>query len=292
MAYDIVDYGATRNTLPRTAAIRYIVVHYTEGSYTGRPAALANCQYFSRAYRAASAGYFIDDEDIYRYCPDDRAAWHCGDGHGRYGITNQNSIGIEVCTDGAFTDAEIDRLAFLVQDLMGRYGVPAERVVRHYDASRKLCPAHYVDEGRWAELHARITGGEVTGGDAGGGPGAIAEDGLWGEETSLLLQQVLGCEYVDGVISRQNARWRSICPGCTGGWQWLDDGYQRGSGAIMAVQGRIGVEADGLIGPATINALIAYEMGHGSGATVCDGRLDRHSKTIRQMQRDLNRGFF
>ena len=123
-------------------------------------------------------------------------------------------------------------------------------------------------------------------------PGAIAEDGLWGEATTLKLQQVLGCPYTDGQISRQNAAWRGICPGCTSGWEWVDGGIDPGSQTISAVQERIGAGVDGFIGPDTINALIAYEMGHGSGATECDGCLDESSLTIKQMQRDLNAGRF
>lgn len=123
-------------------------------------------------------------------------------------------------------------------------------------------------------------------------PDKLEVDGLWGEATTLKLQQVLGCPYTDGQISRQNAAWRGICPGCTSGWEWVDGGIDPGSQTISAVQERIGAGVDGFIGPDTINALIAYEMGHGSGATECDGCLDESSLTIKQMQRDLNNGFF
>ena len=50
--------------------------------------------------------------------------------------------------------------------------------------------------------------------------------------------------------------------------------------------------ADGIIGPATINALIAWGMKHGSGATKLDGRLDWASPTIKTFQRCLNEGTF
>ena len=123
-------------------------------------------------------------------------------------------------------------------------------------------------------------------------PDQLEVDGLWGEATTLKLQQVLGCPYTDGQISRQNAAWRGICPGCTSGWEWVDGGIDPGSQTISAVQERIGAGVDGFIGPDTINALIAYEMGHGSGATECDGCLDESSLTIKQMQRDLNAGRF
>lgn len=150
------------NTSARSwRAIKYIVVHYTGTSASARNA----CIYFNRegASTNASADYFIDkDGGIYKYnIHDGRYTWHCGDGHGAYGITNANSIGIEVVSAGEdFTEAQVESLRKLVAAIMEDYGIPAERVVRHYDASRKHCPAPYVDSAKWQALHARITGGE------------------------------------------------------------------------------------------------------------------------------------
>ena len=46
--------------------------------------------------------------------------------------------------------------------------VPSDRVVRHYDASRKSCPYYYTPSGAggdaaWNALRAQITGGTVSG---------------------------------------------------------------------------------------------------------------------------------
>lgn len=117
-------------------------------------------------------------------------------------------------------------------------------------------------------------------------------DGLWGEATTLKLQNVLGAPYKDGVVSRQKRDWKSICPGCTTGWEWKSSGYKSGSSVIKLVQKKVGVTADGILGPNTINALIKYFKKYGSGATKCDGKLDRNSKTIKAMQRRLNEGKF
>lgn len=166
MSYEIKEYHGEYNIRPRSASdVRYIVVHYTGSGTSAAGAARANCIYFSGGDRQASAHYFIDDENIYEYAdPATKLCWHVGDGHGAYGITNTNSIGIEVCQDGdnPFTEAEIERLRWLVRKLMADFGVPAERVVRHYDASRKLCPYYYTPGGSggnsaWAALHERIT---------------------------------------------------------------------------------------------------------------------------------------
>ena len=165
MSFAIERRHGTYNRQTRTEAVRYIVVHYT-GSGTSAPgSAAANCKYFSGGNRNASAHYFIDDGTICEYAdPAAYATWHCGDGHGRYGITNANSVGIEVCRNGnqPYTEAEIERLAWLVRSLMERFGVPPERVVRHYDASRKACPYWYTPYGSggdsaWRALRDRIT---------------------------------------------------------------------------------------------------------------------------------------
>lgn len=160
MGYQIATYHGSYNIVARRDDIKYIVVHYVGDGNSSPGSARRNCIYFAGGNRNASAHIFIDDANVYEYADPARwACWHVGDGGGRYGITNQNSVGIEVCNNGGpFTDAEIDRLHWLVRLLMGRFGVPASRVVRHYDASRKQCPLYYVQNpDAWARLHATIT---------------------------------------------------------------------------------------------------------------------------------------
>lgn len=164
---EINEYHGDYNIEPRTQNVEYIVCHHVGSGDSSPGSALNNCKYFSRANRDASAHYFIDDSGIWEYAdPSEFYTWHCGDGHGRYGISNANSIGIEVCLDGdiPYTEAEISYLTDLVQYLMQRFDVPAENVVRHYDASRKACPYWYTPYGSggdsaWQSLWERITSG-------------------------------------------------------------------------------------------------------------------------------------
>lgn len=171
--YEINKYHGEYNVRPRSASdVKYIVVHYTGSGTSAVGAARANCIYFSGGDRQASAHYFIDDGSIYEYAdPATKLTWHVGDGKGEFGITNTNAIGIEVCMNGdsPFTESEISRLQWLVCRLMRQFGVPASRVVRHYDASRKLCPYYYTPGGSggdaaWKKLHARITSDTVSDG--------------------------------------------------------------------------------------------------------------------------------
>lgn len=167
MTYQIERHHGSYNISRRSTTVKYIVVHYTGSGTSAAGSALANCEYFAGGNRNASANYFVDDATICEYAdPKMYCTWHVGDGHGKYGISNGNSIGIEVCQNGdkPYTDAETDRLAWLVQKLMADFSVPADRVVRHYDASRKACPYYYTPSGSggnaaWNSLHARITSG-------------------------------------------------------------------------------------------------------------------------------------
>ncbi len=124
----------------RGTPIKYIVIHDTGNTSKGADAN-AHFSFFNSADRQSSAHYFVDDTQILRIIKDKDKSWHCGDGKGRYGITNENSIGIEICINinGDFNIA-FDKAADLTAYLLKKYDLPLENVVRHYDASRKVCP--------------------------------------------------------------------------------------------------------------------------------------------------------
>ncbi len=139
---------SARNNTP----ISYLVIHDTGNTRSGADAD-AHARYFAGGDRKASAHYFVDSKGFVQTVEDKDAAWHCGDGMGRYGITNRNSIGIELCVnrDGDY-DLTFVNAAVLVVKLMKKYKIPLSRVVRHYDASRKLCPKSMSDD-NWAQWH-------------------------------------------------------------------------------------------------------------------------------------------
>lgn len=148
-----VNMGGTINK------IEYIVIHFVGAS--GQ--ALANANYFYNVLRNASAQIFIDPNVTYEVVPENRVAWHVGDGLGKYGITNQNSIGIEGCQDTStgknvwewqFHPNTYEQMLLQTSAWMDKYNVPIERVVRHYDASRKSCPGNWManDWARWKQF--------------------------------------------------------------------------------------------------------------------------------------------
>lgn len=126
---------------------KYIVLHDT-GNF--KDSDEGNAKYFCEGSRNASAHYFVDDDSITQLVEDNDCSWHCGDGKGAYGITNNNSIGIEMCrVNGTVTPTTESNTVELVKVLMAKYNVPVERVVRHYDASRKNCPSSF-SANNWA----------------------------------------------------------------------------------------------------------------------------------------------
>ena len=115
-----------------------------------------NASYFRSVYREASANYFIDENSITEVVAPGYVDWHVGDGAGRYGITNQNSIGIELCpeADGSFKPETIANAVWLGKKLMKDFGILPENNVRHYDASRKNCPQYLNTDGKWTLWYA------------------------------------------------------------------------------------------------------------------------------------------
>ena len=126
--------------------IEYIVIHYV-GATGG---AEANCRYFEKFYRGASAHYFVGHSgELWQCVEDSNIAWHCGALKYKHKhCRNSNSIGVEMCCrKGAnwyFEPATIAATIDLVRDLMKKYNIPASNVLRHYDVSGKRCPEPYV----------------------------------------------------------------------------------------------------------------------------------------------------
>lgn len=159
------NHGGTR----AAADIKYIVVHYTanDGDRDEN-----NARYFQTAGRGASAHYFVDDDSITQSVPDLTIAWSVGGkkwgdcaktGGGRlYKIaTNRNTLNLELCDtkkDGKLmaTEKTLDNAVELIQELMAKYGIPKNRVIRHFDVNGKHCPVYFMQEAAWAAFLARI----------------------------------------------------------------------------------------------------------------------------------------
>lgn len=144
-----VEYQIAHNRTPlRRSAddIQYIVIHDTANREAGADAR-SHYTFFNRADQQSSADFFVDDKEIlqvndyYSYF-----TWHCGDGSGPHRITNENSIGVEICinSDGNYQKAKANAVS-LVRRLMEELHIDADHVVRHFDASGKACPGTMQD---------------------------------------------------------------------------------------------------------------------------------------------------
>jgi N-acetylmuramoyl-L-alanine amidase len=158
---DIIKDITNRNRkIYNNRKISYIVIHYVGAVSSAK----ANAQYFKNTYRGASAHYFVDEKDIYQVVEDKDAAWHCGATYYKHlYCRNSNSIGIEMCCfkkNGKLDVSEnvVNRTIELTRELMKKYNIPVQNVLRHYDVTGKNCPAPFVsDPARWTNFINKLT---------------------------------------------------------------------------------------------------------------------------------------
>lgn len=132
-----IQYNRTK----RTDKIKYIVIHDTGNKGKGANA-ISHFNYFNSADRKSSADFFIDDKQILQVNDyNTYYTWAVGDGKGKNGITNNNSVSIEMCinSDGDYEKALANTI-IATKHLMKVLNIPLERVLRHYDVSGKNCP--------------------------------------------------------------------------------------------------------------------------------------------------------
>ena len=130
----------------------YIVIHETDNWSKGADAK-AHATAMKNGNLAGTVHYYVDSKSIYQTLDHSDGAWAVGDGKGKYGITNRNSINIEICVNPE-TDyyKAVDKAERLAAQLLKQYGWGTDRLKRHYDASRKNCPRRIQAEGRWPEF--------------------------------------------------------------------------------------------------------------------------------------------
>ena len=149
-------------TKGRKQNIKYIVVHYTAND---GDTARNNGKYFSQPNRNASAHYFVDENEIIQSVKDTNTAWHCGAKSYKHPkCRNDNSVGIEMCSEkddkGQYyiNQATQNRTIRLIKVLMGKYNIPIENVLRHYDVTGKICPEPFVrNQVQWLDFKKRLS---------------------------------------------------------------------------------------------------------------------------------------
>lgn len=147
----------------RTQPVRYIVMHYTANN---GDTAQNNCDYYHRVGGLqASAHYFVDEHGVMQSVREVDTAWHCGAwAYWHPECRNANSIGIEMCSrkraDGSYyiKPETVANAAALAKDIMQRYGIDTDHVLRHYDVTGKRCPMPWVDDpAQWTAFKDMLT---------------------------------------------------------------------------------------------------------------------------------------
>lgn len=227
----------------------YVVIHETDNWSKGADAK-AHATAMKNGNLAGTVHYYVDSKSIYQTLDHSDGAWAVGDGQGKYGITNRNSINIEICVNPE-TDyyTAVDKAEQLAAFLLKRYGWSTDHLKRHYDASRKHCPRRILNEGLWPKFvektaaYMKGTSGNTstTKGAYMFTPNAVKAGD---KNTSvLLLQEILRARGFKGKDKKE-----------------LDLDWSAGDNTIYALkqyQKSRGLEADGICGTATWKDLIA-----------------------------------
>ena len=131
----------------------YIVIHNTDNYAKGANAkAHAKAQHDGN-FKGYSTHVYVDDTEAYQALPYNRGAWHVGVNYGGrlFGtVNNRNSVGIEMCVQAGYNyEKAFQNTVQVCKQLMKQLGIPADRVVQHYDVCAKNCPSAIRAKGDW-----------------------------------------------------------------------------------------------------------------------------------------------
>lgn len=247
--------------------IKYIVIHDT-GNFTD--SAAGNASYFGSCDRGASAHCFVDDGAIVQVVEFSNAAWHCGDGHDAYGIGNHNSIGIEMCRKNSIvTDITEANTIELVKYLMNKYGVPVDKVVRHYDASRKNCPSSfaYNNWARWFNFKAKLSGKAVA--------AAPVNNAIVYPTGARYNPYILDVQRIINKMGIASLTEDGKCGALTLAALSKVAVHKGANNALVVwIQKMLNINADGVFGSQTYNAVVNYQKAKG---LIADGIVGKNS---------------
>ena len=137
--------------------IKYLVIHDTGNTSIGADAE-AHYKYLQTATRYGSAHYYVDDKQIIQTIGDSLVAWSIGDTWGYSNNPNRikdafnfNSLNVELCINANIDkDKAYKNVVELTKNLMKKFGFTADMVIRHFDATGKICPGSW-SKNDWAK---------------------------------------------------------------------------------------------------------------------------------------------
>lgn len=282
------NYVSTNNTYSGNNP-QYIVVHNTDNFKAGADAlAHAKAQHAGN-FSGMSAHYYVDDGDTaYQATAHNRGCWHVGKNFGGrlFGtVNNRNSIGVEMCVNAGYNyEKAFQNTVALVKQLMKETGIPASRVLMHYDVCAKNCPSAIRAKGDWDRFKNLISGSSSnnggTGSNSGGTGNAVVTPGTYkvtvdslnirsGPGTNHSIVGAIKDKGTYTIMEIQNKTWGRLKSGA--GWINCSSSYcKKVSSANESANYKIKVTADGL----------NVRSGPGTGYTKVDCITDKGTYTI------------
>lgn len=121
-----------------------IVVHNTANDAPARN----EIAYMIGNNQEVSFHYAVDDKEVVQGIPENRNAWHCGDGANGKG--NREGVAIEICYSKSggdrFIKAEKNAVDLIVS-ILKKYNWGVDKVTKHQDYNGKYCPHRTLDMG-------------------------------------------------------------------------------------------------------------------------------------------------
>ena len=275
-----------RNTYAGQNRPKYIVIHETD-NYADGAGAERHAEAQAAGHLGTSVHYYAGSDGVYQ------AAGHAdgtysigveyGGGHAIKDATNRNTVNIEICVnaDGDYNKARANAIG-LVKHLIKTVGIPADRVIRHYDAKGKYCPRKMMDSPRLWEDFKRQIGHVINEGPAQG----------TGKEKEPWYR--VGTGWEDGICQGQTGAYHNrdfAIKDCRPGQNvYGEDGaviYSVGSAAgqpsgytqaqfVIDVQEATGSSPDGIAGDETLGNTVTVSRGshkHHAVVTPLERRL-------------------
>ena len=141
---NLVPQGKYDIKCPYSMTPSRIVVHNTANDASARN----EIAYMISNNQEVSFHYAVDDKEVVQGIPENRNAWHAGDGGNGKG--NREGVAIEICYSKSggskFEQAEKNAVDLIV-DILKRYEWGVDKVTKHQDYNGKYCPHRTLDAG-------------------------------------------------------------------------------------------------------------------------------------------------
>ena len=149
---NLVDSSKYNIKCPYTMNAEFIVVHNTANDASANN----EIEYMKSNNNKVSFHYAVDDTEIVQGIPENRNAWHAGDGGSGQG--NRKGLAIEICYSKSggerFDKAEENAAEFIASKLKEK-GWGIDKVKKHQDFANKYCPHRTLDYG-WERFLNKI----------------------------------------------------------------------------------------------------------------------------------------